>query len=33
MFAYAIAHCQYEQAVMTDHLVNAYPALAGSRHR
>jgi D-cysteine desulfhydrase len=29
MFAYAIAHCQYEQAIMTDYLVNAYPGLAG----
>jgi D-cysteine desulfhydrase len=28
-FAYAIAHCQYERAIMTDYLVNAYPALAG----
>jgi D-cysteine desulfhydrase len=28
-FAYAIAHCQYELAIMTDYLVNAYPALAG----
>ncbi len=29
MFAYAIAHCQYERDIMTDYLVNAYPALAG----
>ena len=29
MFAYAIGHCQYESAIMTDYLVNAYPALAG----
>ena len=29
MFAYAIAHCHYEQAIMTDYLVNAYPALSG----
>jgi 1-aminocyclopropane-1-carboxylate deaminase/D-cysteine desulfhydrase-like pyridoxal-dependent ACC family enzyme len=29
VFAYATAHCQYEEAIMTDYLVNAYPALAG----
>jgi D-cysteine desulfhydrase len=29
LFAYAIAHCEYEQATMTDYLANAYPALAG----
>jgi D-cysteine desulfhydrase len=28
-FAYAIAHCHYEDAIMTDYLVNAYPALSG----
>jgi 1-aminocyclopropane-1-carboxylate deaminase/D-cysteine desulfhydrase-like pyridoxal-dependent ACC family enzyme len=29
VFAYAIAHCQYERVIMTDYLVNAYPALSG----
>jgi D-cysteine desulfhydrase len=30
LFAYAIAHCQYDQVIMTDYLVNACPALAGN---
>jgi 1-aminocyclopropane-1-carboxylate deaminase/D-cysteine desulfhydrase-like pyridoxal-dependent ACC family enzyme len=29
VFAYGITHCQYEQAIMADYLVNAYPALEG----